>query len=262
MTQRQSVACGHVGPSAARDALVALRNTEHLVKSPRVGQKVVVDLLPELLSGLESLEAYFHLHAAECPDSAVCSLAFSTLESVRTAVMVASTGKGVSARLSLERTLGHDVPDLEGCVEVCELWSRAGLGQTTELTIRDVVASVFEPSLKDDAYLVAVPPDDLAFVADPAVAVWLIRAALAGAPTGTAFVALPGELGPEITLRPSAPVGKRMALRVPSPRVVFGAVAKVAERAGVGYQAGAVPKLAFRAPVSSVRSIVAADVPE
>jgi hypothetical protein len=53
-----------------------------------------------------------------------------------------------------------------------------------------------------------------------------------------------------------------MALRIPSPRVVFGAVAKVAERAGVGYQAGAVPKLAFRAPVSSVRSIVAADVPE
>ncbi len=255
MNERQSLAYGHIAPSAARDALVALRNTEHLARSPKVGQKVVTDLLPELLTGLESLDSFFRVYDKACPDSAVCSLAFSSLEATRSAI-VASSGPGASARLGLERALGREVPNLEGCVEVCELWSRAALRQTTELSVRDIVASVFAPSEKPSAYIVAVPAEELPFVADPIVAVWLLRGMLSAVAEGSAFVALPGQLGPEITLHPTAPVGARMSLRAPHPRVVLGAVSTIAAQAGLQFERAPLPKLVLPTPPPSHRPSV------
>lgn len=226
------------------------------MKSPKVGQMVVVDLLPELLSGLVSLEGFFQIYANECPDSAVCALAFSSLASVREAIVSASTAKGVSSRLALERSLGRDVPNLEGCLEVCELWTRAGLGQTTELRVRDIFGSLFVPSNDPSAFVVSLPADALPFEANPSVAAWLMRALLTGAPPGAAFVAFAGERGPEVSVRPTSPVGTRMALRAPSPRVVHGALDKIAARAGIRYEGSPMPTLIFSAPPRSEGSIL------
>ncbi len=251
MSFRDSDVCGNIGQSSARDALVALRNTEHLAKSPKVGQKVVMDLLPELLSSLTALEALFTDFVLECPDSEMGALSFVTLREMREAIVAAQSSKGVSARLSLERALGQLVPTLEGCVEVCDLWHRAGLGHTTELTVRDVVASVFAPSKGMAGFVVAVSTEGLPFLCDPAVAVWLLRAMLAGAEPGSALVALAGDDGPELTLRPTTPVGTRMVVRYPSSELVLGAIEPIARRAGCMYEARPNRRLVFPRPRST-----------
>lgn len=260
MTFRESDVCGTIEQSSARDALVALRNTEHLVRSPKVGQKVVMDLLPELLSGLVALEAFFSDFARSCPESPTSELSFVSLREMREAIVAAQTSKGVSARLALERALARLVPVLEACVEVSDLWARAGLGQTTELTVRDVVASVLEPTKGMNGYVVSVSTEPLPFVCDPTVAVWLLRAILAGVEQGMALVALAGEAGPEITVRQTTPVGTRMVLRSPSPELVLGALEPLARRAGCTYEGTPFRRLVLPRPRGSVRAPVSDSV--
>jgi len=214
-----------------------------------------MDLLPELLSGLGALETFFADFAQACPESSTTEVSFRSLREMREAVVLAQTSKGVAARLSLERSLARLVPTLEGCVEVCDLWLRAGLGQTTELTVRDVVASVFEPTKGMSGYVVAVATEALPFVCDPTVAVWLLRAMLAGVEPGMALVALAGEEGPEISVLRTAPVGARMVLKSPSSELVHGALEPLARRAGCRYEGDPNRRLCLPRPRTSLTTV-------
>lgn len=128
MSERESDVYGTIGPSSARDALVALRNIEHLVRSPRVDHRVVEELLPELLSGLDALDTFFECGGGECPGEQVGALASASVGATRLAILGFSGPKRVNARLALERALRHEVRVLEGCVEVCDLCRRASGG--------------------------------------------------------------------------------------------------------------------------------------
>ncbi len=231
MSQRETPACGHVGPSAARDALVALRNLEHLAKSPKVGHKIMADLLPELSVGLGTLDGYFRAHVDEGGAGETGLLAFAALGRVREAVESMDSRMGAGARLKLERALGEDVPRLEGCVEVCELWLRASAPLETELDVKDAFFATFAPCGGETpgAVWVRVPDRPLPFVGDSAVLSWVLRAlAVEGAPR-VAFSADESE-DAVLTIRRRAvesPPAGALAMR---PR---GAIPKVAHREAI-----------------------------
>jgi hypothetical protein len=239
MSQRETPACGHVGPSAARDALVALRNLEHLAKSPKVGHKVMADLLPELSVGLGTLDGYFRAHVDEGGAGETGLLAFAALGRVREAVESMDSRMGAGARLKLERALGEDVPRLEGCVEVCELWLRASAPFETELDVKDALFATFAPAPGETqgTVWVRVPERPLPFVGDSAVLSWVLRAlAVQGAPRAT-FSAEESE-DAVLTVRRrtlEAPPADALAMRPrgPMPKVAHpDAIHRIVERSG------------------------------
>jgi hypothetical protein len=238
MSQRETPACGHVGPSAARDALVALRNLEHLAKSPKVGHKVMADLLPELSVGLGTLDGYFRAHVDEGGAGETGVLAFSALGRVREAVETMDSRMGAGARLKLERALGEDVPSLEGCVEVCELWLRASAPLETELDVKDAFLATFAPSASDGHSVVwlHVPERPLPFIGDSAVLSWVLRALAAEAPRAAFEAEETGDGVLTVRRRPveAAPLGAiAMRPRGPAPKVAFrDAIVRIVERTG------------------------------
>lgn len=234
MSERESDVYGTIGPSSARDALVALRNIEHLVRSPRVDHRVVEELLPELLSGLDALDTFFQCGGGDCPGEQVGALASASVGATRVAILGFSGPKRVNARLALERALRHEVRVLEGCVEVCDLCRRASGGQSTELTLRDVLGLVLRPGRGEGQLFVATQGDPLPFVCDTTVAAWLVRVLLQRAPAGSQVVAALGERGPElvVTRADDPPRGEPMVPRVPGPHVAFAVAARLAERMG------------------------------
>ena len=254
MSQRETPACGHVGPSAARDALVALRNLEHLAKSPKVGHKVMTDLLPELSVGLATLDGYFREHVDEGGAGETGVLAFSALGRVREAVESMDNRMGAGARLKLERALGEDVPRLEGCVEVCELWLRASAPLETELDVKDAFFATFALSGSDAQASVwlHVPERPLPFVGDSAVLSWVLRALAAEAPR-TAFAAeetAEGVLTVRRRVVEAAPAGAvGMRPRGPAPKVTLrDAIVRIVERTGFSLRLEAEDALLTLAP--------------
>ncbi len=255
MSLRETGPHAHVAPSSARDVLVALRNLEHLARSPRVGHEVVVGLLPEVREGLSGLAGFFRemLERASSPGAdlegaargcGVGEAGMAALARVAEALDLAAGARqrSASARLRLERMLGEEVPKLEGCVEVCELWQRALGSRRAELELAAVVASVLAPCSEAEATVWAVLPDHpLAISADAAVVVWLLRCALAGREGGTLVARAARSDEPDATaawLEVRAThvvgVGAPMVARLPAPRVVYGdAVARVAAAAEV-----------------------------
>lgn len=248
MSERASSPHVHVAPSEARDVLVALRNVEHLTKSPRVGQAVVVELLPEVREGLPRLASFFRaMLAHKSGDDPACDvgrLALESIERVAEAVENARTAgarHAASARLRLERVLAEDVPRLEAWVEACEMWTRASAGRRAELTLRDVVEAVLEPCAPEAPGRVwaSLPDGDVRVVADATVVLWLCRSALAARP-GASFVARPpGEAGPTLELVSERPTGGvPMCPRGAVPKVVYeDALASVAAAAGLRFEA-------------------------
>lgn len=251
MSLRETGPHAHVAPSSARDVLVALRNLEHLARSPRVGHEVVVGLLPEVRDGLAGLAGFFREmleRGADLEGAArgcgVGEAGMAALARVAEALDLAAGARqrSASTRLRLERTLGEEVPKLEGCVEVCELWQRALQSRRAELELAAVVASVLAPCSEAEATVWAVLPEHpLAIRADAAVVVWLLRCALAGREGGTLVARAARSDEPDATaawLEVRAThvvgVGAPMVARLPAPRVVYGdAVARVAAAAEV-----------------------------
>jgi hypothetical protein len=248
VSERESSAHVHIAPSEARDVLVALRNVEHLAKSPRVGQAVVVELLPEVRAGLPRLAQFFRAmlehKAGDDPACDVGRLALESVERVAQAVENARTAgarHAASARLRLERALAEDVPRLEACVEACEMWTRASAGRRAELTLRDVFEAVLEPCAPEAAGRVwaALPDGDVRVVADATVLLWLCRGALAARPGASLVAPPPGEAGPRIELVAERPAGGvPMCPRGAVPKVVYqDALASVAVAAGLHFEA-------------------------
>ena len=257
MSERASSPHAHVAPSEARDVLVALRNVEHLAKSPRVGQSVVVDLLPEVQAGLPRLASFFRAmldhKAGDDPACEVGRLALESVQRVAEAAERACTAtarQSASARLGLERVLAEDLPRLEACVEACEMWTRASAGRRAELTLRDVVAAVLEPCAPEAPGRVwaSLPDGDVRVVADATVVLWLCRGALA-ARAGASLVARPpgDDAGPALEVVAEAPAGGvPMCPRGPRPKVVYeDALASVAAAACLGFDA-APGRMTFR----------------
>lgn len=247
MSERASSLHVHIAPSEARDVLVALRNVEHLAKSPRVGQAVVASLLPEIIEGLPRLASFFHAMLAH--KTAACEVGRLALESIgrveeaAAAAHTAGARQSASARLRLERALGDDVPRLEACVEACEMWTRATAGRRVELTLRDVVESVLEPCAPADAACLwaSLPAGDVCVIADAAVVLWLCRSALASLPVAAFVARSEGDGGPRLEFLHEPPVGDLtvavpvpMRPRAPTPKVVYPeALASIAAAAGL-----------------------------
>ncbi|MBL0192834.1 MAG: hypothetical protein IPQ09_01195 [Myxococcales bacterium] len=251
MSERASSPHVHIAPSEARDVLVALRNVEHLAKSPRVGQAVVVELLPELREGLPRLATFFRVmlehKAGDDPARDVGRLALESIDRVAEAVEQAAAAgarHSAGARLRLERALAGDVPRLEACVEACEMWTRATAGRRAELTLRDVVEALLEPCGVEAPGRVwaALPGSEVRVVADATVVLWLCRGALAALP-GASLAARSdsgaGEGSPRIELALERPAGAvPMCPRVAAPKVVYqDVIASVALAAGLGFDA-------------------------
>ncbi|HRG96448.1 MAG TPA: hypothetical protein PLR99_09380 [Polyangiaceae bacterium] len=256
MSERASSPHAHIAPSEARDVLVALRNVEHLAKSPRVGQAVVVELLPEVQEGLPRLASFFRAmlehKAGGDPACDVGSLALESIQQVAEATEHARTAgarHAASARLGLERVLSEAVPRLEACVEACEMWTRASAGRRAELTLRDVVAAVLEPCAAEAPGRVwaSLPDGDVRVVADATVVLWLCRGALAARPGASLVARPPGEAGPTLDLVADRPAGGvPMCPRAALPKVVYeDALASVAAAAGLAFE-GAPGWMSFR----------------
>lgn len=249
MSERASSPHAHVAPSEARDVLVALRNVEHLAKSPRVGQGVVVELLPEVQAGLPRLSSFFRsMLEHKAGDDPACEVGRLALESVERVVEAAERARAAtarqsaSARLGLERVLGEDLPRLEACVEACEMWTRASAGRRAELTLRDVVAAVLEPCAPEAPGCVwaALPDGDVRVEADATVVLWLCRGALAARPGASLVARAPGdEAGSTLEVVAEPPAGGvPMCPRGALPKVVYeDALASVAAAAGLRFEA-------------------------
>jgi hypothetical protein len=125
-----------------RDAITAIHNLETLLKSPRVGAKVLSDVLPELWGGTASLRAAF-ANAAEVAKSddaraarrALADLALSRVDHLERAMRVSTGELDTRARLTLHQVVTHVRVDLDACTELLDLAERSEHTHPTELAL-------------------------------------------------------------------------------------------------------------------------------
>ena len=183
------------GMGKLREALVALRNLEHLLASPQVGPRVLAHVLPELEQSSSSWKAEASklvgllTHREEDPtmlrnfESFVLALLDDFAGSLERA---SSTSMAARARLSLERDVRRLMPSIGSVIDHFELLVESRAARGVPLSLKELLFS--RPDTGLDKPLVAFRVDgdaELVEVSLPArVAVRAIGALLACAGPG------------------------------------------------------------------------------
>jgi hypothetical protein len=139
-----------------RDAITAIHNLEVLLKSPRVGTKVLADVLHEFLDGVSVLRRAF-TNAAQEARSEPTLLARKELAEVtrglldeleRTMQQAMTSDFDARGRLALEQVVTRVSVDLDAAAELLDLSDRAEHAMETELSLEELA----KVSLRGGAY--------------------------------------------------------------------------------------------------------------
>ncbi len=233
-----------------RDAITAIHNVELLLKSPRVGSKVLADVFPELWVGTAALRAAFGSAAdgAKSDDGrrarrALVDLTLARIDELERAMRVSTSDLDTRARLSLEQVVTRVSLDLDACTELLDLAERSEHALATELSLVQLAIV----SMRGKAYAgerevgvrLAVGRDECVLCADPHVFKRLIvfgvaRVAAAGGTnlairiacdTERASIEISPTRADEVAL-PTSPV--RLVRRIAPTDAIFDAAARSA----------------------------------
>jgi hypothetical protein len=125
-----------------RDALLAVRNLEALLRSPRVGARALTPLLPEAGEACASLGAVLAGRGtADVPGwTDLIGFALERLDALQRALRDAAGGElGARARLALETIVIRARADLDAAFELVELVDCAAAALPTELSLKELV---------------------------------------------------------------------------------------------------------------------------
>jgi hypothetical protein len=183
----------YVAWGAVRDALTAIHNLEVLLKSPRVGTKVLAEVLHEFLEGVAVLRGAFTKASQEAKTAAtaearkaLAELTRARLDELERTMQQAMTSDfDARGRLALEQVVTRVSVDLDAAAELLDLSDRSEHATETELSL-DELARV---SLRGAAYgtdrqiavRLANPAEDCVMRADPHVVKRLVAFAIARA---------------------------------------------------------------------------------
>jgi hypothetical protein len=131
---------------AVRDAITAIHNLEVLLKSPRVGTKVLADVLHEFLDGVGVLRAAFTSAAQEAKGEAtlrarrgLAELTRTLLDELERAMQQAMTSDfDARGRLGLEQVVTRVSVDLDAAAELLDLSDRAEHAMEAELSLAEL----------------------------------------------------------------------------------------------------------------------------
>lgn len=189
----------HVAWGAVRDALTSIHNLEVLLKSPRVGTKVLSEVLHEFLEGVAVLRAAFTKASQEAKTEATAharktltELTTARLDELERTMQQAMTSDfDARGRLALEQVVTRVSVELDAAAELLDLSDRAEHTMETELS----VAELAKVSLRGGAYgtdreipvRVVRPSEDCVLRVDPhvfkrLVAFGIARVHASGAP--------------------------------------------------------------------------------
>jgi hypothetical protein len=134
----ESVAWGGV-----RDAVTAMHNLEVLLKSPRVGTKLLGEVLHEFVTGASVLRAAFTSAAESVRDRdtsmarhALAAFTASRLDELeRTMQLAVESEFDARGRLALEQVVSRVTVDLDAAAELLDLSERAERPSETDLTV-------------------------------------------------------------------------------------------------------------------------------
>jgi hypothetical protein len=142
----QRAPADHVAWGAVRDAITAIHNLEVLLKSPRVGTKVLADVLHEFLDGVAVLRRAFANAAEEAKSEAtilarkaLAELTRSLLDELERTMQHAMTSDfDARGRLGLEQVVTRVSVDLDAAAELLDLSDRAEHATETELSLEEL----------------------------------------------------------------------------------------------------------------------------
>jgi hypothetical protein len=177
-----------------RDALAAVGNLEHLLRSPRVGPRALAQVIPGLRGLCDPLLASVHQMlaqvrvSAELPVEGACYelASFATTVCERLRVSLASNAAmDARSRLAFESTIVRSGAELNSVLQLLDLLIRATERSDTELHIDEVVSVLFTPAARPIARKQAVTVvasyagEGTGFEANPHVLIPLVSAGIA-----------------------------------------------------------------------------------
>ncbi len=128
-----------------RDAITAIHNFETLLKSPRVGTKVLADVLPELWAGVAVLRSAFASAAlgAKSDDALIArarlvKFTLCRLDELERSMRASTSDLDTRARLTLEQVVARVSVDLDASTELLDLAERAEHALPTELALEEL----------------------------------------------------------------------------------------------------------------------------
>jgi hypothetical protein len=177
-----------------RDALAAIANLEHLLRSPRVGPRALAQVIPGLRGLCDPLEASVHQMlaqvrvSAEVPVDGACDqlAGFATTVCNRLRVSLAShTALDARSRLAFESSIVREGAELNSVLQLLDLLVRATERSDTELHIDEVVSVLFTPATRPMArreaakVVVSYTGESIGFDANPHVIISLVSIGIA-----------------------------------------------------------------------------------
>jgi hypothetical protein len=184
-------ASDHVAWGAVRDAITAIHNLEVLLKSPRVGTKVLAGVLSEFIAGVSVLREAFSRASQSAKTEAMvdarkalAELTRARLDELERTMQLAMTSDfDARGRLALEQVVTRVSVDLDAAAELLDLSDRAEHAMETELSLEELA----RVSLKGGGYgtarevpvRLALPAEDCLLRADPHVFKRLVAFAIA-----------------------------------------------------------------------------------
>jgi len=175
-----------------RDAITAIHNLETLLKSPRVGAKVLSDVLPELWAGAAVLRSAFTSAAQTArTDEALVARArlvrftLARIDELESSMRASTSDLDTRSRLALEQVVARVRVDLDACTELLDLAERAENVLPTELALEELARVSMRGKArgadKEIAVRLALDADDCVLRADPHVFKRLVVFAVARA---------------------------------------------------------------------------------
>jgi hypothetical protein len=137
---------GLIAWGAVRDAITAIHNLEVLLKSPRIGTKVLAEVLHEFLAGVTALRTAFGDAALNAGDAGtlaarkeLADLVRDRLDDLERTLQQAMTSAfDARARLALEQVVTRVSVDLDAAAELLDLSDRAERPLETDLALEEL----------------------------------------------------------------------------------------------------------------------------
>src|SRR5260221_6560107 len=140
-----------------RDALAAIGNLEHLLRSPRVGPRALAQVIPglrglcdPLLASVEQMLAQVRV-SAELPVEGACDelASFATTVCDRLRISLShNAAMDARSRLAFESSIVHAGAELNSVLQLLDLLIRATERSDTELHIDEVLGVLFTPATR------------------------------------------------------------------------------------------------------------------
>ncbi len=136
----------HVAWGAVRDAITSIHNLEVLLKSPRIGTRVLAEVLHEFLEGVSVLRGAFSKASQDGKETtmadarrALAELARVRLDELERTMQRAMTSDfDARGRLGLEQVVTRVSVDLDAAAELLDLSDRAEHPMETEVSLDEL----------------------------------------------------------------------------------------------------------------------------